>query len=86
MQRSEKKFGIVLLDFWLFGRTIAENIAYGRSEAEREESVEAAKAGKVDYLISTMPQVYDTVLRNGASNFSADQRQKSGRLWNRGIL
>ncbi|MDO4279363.1 MAG: ABC transporter ATP-binding protein [Lachnoclostridium edouardi] len=77
MTRSglRKNFGMVLQDSWLFGGTIAENIAYGRPEAEREEIVEAAKAAKVDYLIRTMPQGYDTVLTNEASNFSAGQRQ-----------
>lgn len=77
MTRSglRKNFGMVLQDSWLFSGTIAENIAYGRPDASREEVIEAAKAAKVDYLIRTMPQGYDTVLTNEASNFSAGQRQ-----------
>ncbi len=77
MTRSglRRNFGMVLQDSWLFGGTIAENIAYGRPDAAREEIIEAAKAAKVDYLIRTMPQGYDTVLNNEASNFSAGQRQ-----------
>ena len=68
-------FGMVLQDTWLFGGTVAENIAYGRPDAMREEIVAAAKAAKVDYFIRTMPQGYDTVLDNEAANLSAGQRQ-----------
>lgn len=77
MTRSglRKNFGMVLQDSWLFGGTIADNIAYGCPDATREEIIAAAKAAKIDYLIRTMPQGYDTVLTNEASNFSAGQRQ-----------
>ena len=68
-------FGMVLQDTWLFGGTIAENIAYSKPDAAREEIIEAARAAKVDYFIRTMPQGYDTVLNNEASNLSAGQRQ-----------
>ena len=68
-------FGMVLQDTWLFGGTVAENIAYGRPDATREEIVAAARAAKVDYFIRTMPQGYDTVLDNDAANLSAGQRQ-----------
>lgn len=57
------------------GGTIAENIAYGKPDASREEIIAAAKAAKVDYFIRTMPQGYDTMLDNEASNLSAGQRQ-----------
>ena len=60
---------------WLFGETIAENIAYGKPDATREEIVQAAKMAKVDYFIRTMPQSYDTVLDNDAGNLSVGQRQ-----------
>ena len=70
-----RNFGMVLQDTWLFGGTVAENIAYGRPDATREEIVAAAKAAKVDYFIRTMPKGYDTVLDNEASNLSAGQRQ-----------
>lgn len=68
-------FGMVLQDTWLFGGTIAENIAYGKPDATREEIVQAAKMAKVDYFIRTMPQGYDTVLDNDAGNLSVGQRQ-----------
>lgn len=70
-----KNFGMVLQDTWLFGGTIAENIAYGKPDATREEIVNAAKTAKVDYFIRTMPQGYDTVLENEAGNLSVGQRQ-----------
>ena len=68
-------FGMVLQDTWLFEGTIAENIAYGRPEATREEIVNAAKAARVDFFIRTMPHGYDTVLSNEAENISVGQRQ-----------
>lgn len=70
-----KNFGMVLQDTWLFGGTIAENIAYGRPDATREEIIRAAKMAKVDYFIRTMPQGYDTVIENDANNLSVGQRQ-----------
>lgn len=70
-----RNFGMVLQDTWLFGGTVAENIAYGRPDAAREEIVAAAKAAKVDYFIRTMPQGYDTILDNDAANLSIGQRQ-----------
>ena len=77
MSRSglRHNFGMVLQDTWLFGGTIAENIAYGKADASCEEIIAAAKAAKVDYFIRTMPKGYDTVLDNEASNLSAGQRQ-----------
>ena len=77
MTRSglRRNFGMVLQDTWLFSGTVAENIAYGRPDATREEIVAAAKAAKVDYFIRTMPQGYDTPLDNEAANLSAGQRQ-----------
>lgn len=68
-------FGMVLQDTWLFGGTIAENIAYGRPNVSRDEIIKAAKAAKVDYFIRTMPNGYDTVVDNEAANLSAGQRQ-----------
>ena len=70
-----KNFGMVLQDSWLFSGTIAENIAYGRPDATRDEIEEAAKAAKIDYLIRTMPQGYDTVMSNEAATLSAGQKQ-----------
>ena len=68
-------FGMVLQDTWLFGGTIAENIAYGKPNATREEIVKAAEMARVDYFIRTMPQGYDTVIDNDAGNLSVGQRQ-----------
>ena len=77
MTRSglRRNFGMVLQDTWLFSGTVAENIAYSKPDATREEIIEAAKAAKVDYFIRTMPQGYDTMLDNEAANLSAGQRQ-----------
>lgn len=77
MTRSNLRsnFGMVLQDTWLFGGTIAENIAYSKPEATREEIVAAAKAARVDFFVRTMPQGYDTVLSNDAENISIGQRQ-----------
>ena len=74
-QGLRQNFGMVLQDTWLFGGTIAENIAYGKPDATREEIVAAAKAAKVDYFIRTMPQGYDTMLDNEGGNLSVGQRQ-----------
>lgn len=70
-----QNFGMVLQDTWLFGGTIAENIAYAKPEAAREEIVAAAKAARVDFFVRTMPHGYDTVLSNDAENLSQGQRQ-----------
>lgn len=70
-----ENFGMVLQDTWLFEGTVAENIAYGRPEATREEIIEAAKAAKADYFIRTMPKGYDTMIDNEAGNLSVGQRQ-----------
>lgn len=69
------QFGMVLQDTWLFGGTIAENIAYGKPDASREEIVRAARMAKADYFIRTMPQGYDTVISGDAGNLSVGQKQ-----------
>ena len=68
-------FGMVLQDAWLFEGTIAENIAYGRPDASREEIIAAAKAARADFFIRTLPHGYETVLSNDADNISIGQRQ-----------
>ncbi len=70
-----RNFGMVLQDTWLFEGTVAENIAYGRPDASREEIVAAAKAARADFFIRTLPKGYDTVLSGDAENISAGQRQ-----------
>lgn len=69
------RFGMVLQDSWLFEGTVAENIAYGKPGATREEVVAAAKAAHVDFFVRTLPHGYDTMLANDAENISQGQRQ-----------
>ncbi len=67
--------GMVLQDPWLFAGSIRENIRYGRSTATDEEVLEAAKATYVDRFVHALPEGYDTVLDEDASNVSAGERQ-----------
>ena len=66
---------MVLQDAWLFGGTIAENIAYGSAGATREQIIEAAKATYVDRFVRTLPDGYDTVLDDEGANVSMGERQ-----------
>lgn len=68
-----RRLALVLQDTWLFGGTIAENIAYGAPGASREEIVEAAKAARIHRFISSLPQGYDTVLTD--EGISKGQKQ-----------
>lgn len=70
-----RQIGMVLQDTWLFEGTIAENIAYGKIDATRDEIVAAAKAACCDHFIRTLPQGYDTVISSEASNVSQGQMQ-----------
>ncbi|MGZ3715199.1 MAG: ABC transporter ATP-binding protein, partial [Ktedonobacterales bacterium] len=70
-----KMFGMVLQDTWLFSGTIRENIAYGRENATEEEIVRAARAAQADHFIRTLPEGYDTVLNQEATNISQGQKQ-----------
>lgn len=70
-----RQFGMVLQDAWLFEGTIADNIAYGRPGATRDEVVAAARAAHVDFFVRTLPDGYDTVLENDAESVSQGQRQ-----------
>ena len=67
--------GMVLQDPWLFAGTIRENIRYGRQSATDDEIVEAAKATYVDRFVRSLPDGYDTVLDEDASNVSAGEKQ-----------
>ncbi|WP_407700861.1 ABC transporter ATP-binding protein [Streptomyces endophyticus] len=78
MSREELRAGIgmVLQDTWLFGGTIAENIAYGApKDVTREEIEEAAKAAHADRFIRTLPDGYDTVLDDEGTGVSAGEKQ-----------
>ncbi|MDF2547613.1 MAG: transporter related protein [Anaerosolibacter sp.] len=68
-------FGMVLQDTWLFHGTIRENIGYGRQGASEEEIIEAAKAARAHHFIKTLPDGYDTLLNEEASNISQGQKQ-----------
>src|SRR5690606_23597464 len=77
MSRNElrQNFGMVLQDTWLFNGTIRDNIAYGKNGATEEEIVAAADAAHADHFIRTLPDGYDTVLNEEASNISQGQKQ-----------
>lgn len=68
-------FGMVLQDTWLFNGTIRDNLAYGKSGATEEEIIAAAKTSHADHFIRTLPDGYDTVLNEEASNISQGQKQ-----------
>lgn len=68
-------FGMVLQDTWLFNGTIRDNIAYGREGASMDDIVRAATAAHADYFIRTLPDGYDTVLNEEATNISQGQKQ-----------
>ena len=68
-------FGIVLQDTWLFNGTIKDNIAYGKSGATDKEIFSAAEMVRADHFIRTLPEGYDTVLNEEASNISQGQKQ-----------
>jgi ATP-binding cassette subfamily B protein len=67
--------GMVLQDPWLFGGTIRENIRYGRQDATDDEVLDAAKTTYVDRFVHSLPEGYDTVLDEDASNVSAGEKQ-----------
>ncbi|MGB6513151.1 MAG: ABC transporter ATP-binding protein [Mycobacterium sp.] len=69
------RIGMVLQDTWLFSGTIAQNIAYGRPDAGDDEVIEAAKAAYVDRFVHTLPDGYQTWVREGGSNISAGEKQ-----------
>ncbi|MBU0511825.1 MAG: ABC transporter ATP-binding protein/permease [Chloroflexi bacterium] len=68
-------FGMVLQDTWLYNDTIMENIRYGRPGASNEDVIDAAKAAHVDHFVRTMPEGYDLVLNEEATNVSQGQKQ-----------
>lgn len=70
-----RSFGMVLQDTWLFAGTVAENIAYGRPSASRDEIVDAAKRAHAHKFIVQLPQGYDTVIGEDGGAFSQGQKQ-----------
>lgn len=77
MKREDLRslFGMVLQDTWLYKGTIAENIEYGRFGATRDEIVQAAKIANVHHFIKTLPDGYDMILNEEASNVSQGEKQ-----------
>ncbi len=67
-------FSMVLQDTWLFSGTVYENLAYGRQDASLEEVKAAARAAKIDNFIESLPQGYDTILKDGGSSISKGQK------------
>jgi len=68
-------FGMVLQDAWLFSGTIRENIAYGREGASPDQVCAAAHAARVDHFVRALPDGYDTVLDDDATNVSQGEKQ-----------
>ena len=77
MSRSDlrKNFGMVLQDTWLFNGTIKDNIVYGKNGGTDEEIFEASRTAHADHFIRTLPDSYDTILNEEASNISQGQKQ-----------
>ncbi|WP_082227043.1 ABC transporter ATP-binding protein [Demequina rhizosphaerae] len=74
-QDLRSRTGMVLQDTWLFGGSIRDNIAYGRPGATEDEILDAARAAYVDRFVHSLPDGYDTVLDDDATNLSAGERQ-----------
>ena len=72
---SRRLFSMVLQDTWLFKGTIAENVAYGRPDATREEIIQACDEAYCDHFIRTLPQGYDTVIGEDNTTISGGQKQ-----------
>ncbi len=70
-----KLFGMVLQDSWLFSGTIMENLRYGNPDASDEEIINAAKLSYAHSFIRKMPDGYNSIISEGASNLSAGQKQ-----------
>ena len=66
---------MVLQDTWLFNGTIRDNIAYGREGATEQEIIHAARMANADHFIRTLPEGYNTILNEEASNISQGQKQ-----------
>lgn len=77
LNRSDLRslFSMVLQDTWLFSGSIFENIAYGKENASREETIKAAQQAHIDYFINTLPEGYYTIINEESSNISGGQKQ-----------
>ena len=70
-----RQFGMVLQDTWLFRGTVAENVAFGKPDATREEIIAACDRAYCDHFIRTLPEGYDTIVGDDMSNLSGGQKQ-----------
>ena len=74
-QQVRRMYGMVLQDTWMFAGSIRDNIRYGRPDASEQDVLDAAREARVDSFVRTLPDGYDTVLDEDASNLSAGQKQ-----------
>ena len=74
-QSLRSRIGMVLQDTWLFAGTIADNIAFGRPDATREEITEAARAANVDRFVRSLPDGYDTAVSDDGGSISGGEKQ-----------
>lgn len=72
---TRERFGMVLQDTWLFGGTIAENVAFGKPDATREEIIRACDEAYCDHFIRTLPKGYDTPISSDTAAISGGQKQ-----------
>ena len=77
LRRSDlrKIFGMVLQNTWLFHGSLHDNIAYGKKNATEKQIIEASKIAYVDHFIRTLPDGYDTIINEEATNISQGQKQ-----------
>ncbi len=74
-EEMREQFAMVLQDTWLFRGTIAENVAYGKPDATREEIIAACDRAYCDHFIRTLPEGYDTLVGDDMTNLSGGQKQ-----------
>ncbi|MBR6825407.1 MAG: ABC transporter ATP-binding protein [Oscillospiraceae bacterium] len=74
-EEMRDQFAMVLQDTWLFRGTIAENVAYGKPDATREDIIAACDKAYCDHFIRTLPEGYDTIVGDDMSNLSGGQKQ-----------
>jgi ATP-binding cassette subfamily B protein len=76
MEEIRRQIGMVLQTPFLFQGTIAENIAYGKPDATREEIIRAAKAANAHDFVTRLPEGYDTIVGEGGTGLSGGERQR----------
>lgn len=71
-----KQIGIVMQDVFIFSGTVADNIAFGKAEATKDEIIEAARLARLHDFVTTLPQGYETLIGERGINLSGGQRQR----------